>query len=529
MHIQIYSIMTVEEALAVAEAGADRIGILVTDPSNPNHFPCEISEDQAAPIFAALKGVATSVLISVALNEESVIRQAERLNPDVLHLCAGVKGSVEFKNKLKSRCPGIELMEAVGVQDESSLDEAIRISEYADTIILDSVDPNIAGIGAAGVTHDWNLDKQIIDSVSVPVIMAGGLGPDNVSEVLKFRPWGVDSLTKTSKIENGVIIGKDIDKVRRFCEIVKDDSFVSGGKTMDILCVGDLNGDLVFPYGKALKQVKGDDPVQVSFRVGGTMGNMAQHLGLLGDHPYFVGDLCSDSIGRSLQTALTDLGVDLSYATEGNNVAMLCVAVVEENGDRLILPWFPPGSTLPRLTKESFSKVPRRDYWLFSSGMMMSNEEETMKSVVDFFREMKETTNSVLMFDMNLRIESYGLNELRRHYYDEMLSLCDVIIGNYKYELDFFTSSDNMVEGCQELGKNKVVICHNGAENVLVVDHGDTYYVPVTRVETKHTIGAGDIFNAGVLHGLRLGMDMRSSVEEGITQARRYLTGESDV
>ena len=49
MHIQIYSIQTAEEALAVAEAGADRIGILVTDPTNPNHYPCEISPGLDTP------------------------------------------------------------------------------------------------------------------------------------------------------------------------------------------------------------------------------------------------------------------------------------------------------------------------------------------------------------------------------------------------------------------------------------------------------------------------------------------------
>ena len=118
-------------------------------------------------------------------------------------------------------------MEAVGVQDESAFDEAIRISQYADTVILDSVDPNIAGIGAAGITHDWDLDKEIIDSISVPVIIAGGLGPDNVGDVMRLNPWGVDSLTKTSIVENGVIVGKDIDKVRRFCQIIKENSDMS--------------------------------------------------------------------------------------------------------------------------------------------------------------------------------------------------------------------------------------------------------------------------------------------------------------
>ena len=222
MHIQIYSIQTVREALEVAEAGADRIGILVTDPTNPNHFPCEISEQDALPVFEALRGNATSVLISVAQTEEAVLDQVSRLRPDVLHLCAGLKGSTEFKEKLHARSPGTELMEAVGVTGEDAIAEAVRVSSYADTIILDSVSPDIAGIGAAGVTHDWEIDRRIIGLVPVPVIMAGGLGPENVRAVLPLHPWGVDSLTKTSVVRDGIIIGKDIEKVKAFCRIIRE-------------------------------------------------------------------------------------------------------------------------------------------------------------------------------------------------------------------------------------------------------------------------------------------------------------------
>ena len=149
-----------------------------------------------------------------------------------------------------------------------------------------------------------------------------------------------------------------------------------------------------------------------------------------------------------------------------------------------------------------------------------------MKSVADFFREMKETTGSVTLFDLNLRIESYGLNPLRRHYYEEMIALSDVIIGNYEGELRFFTSSDDMEEGCMALGQDRIVICHNGAKDVLVVDHGEAFRVPVIPVETQHTIGAGDVFNAGILHGFSRGMNCREAVEEGVIQARNYLTEE---
>ena len=51
-----------------------------------------------------------------------------------------------------------------------------------------------------------------------PVIMAGGLGPDNVAEAIEqCKPYGVDSLTKTSIKYDGGYMEKDIDKVRQFC------------------------------------------------------------------------------------------------------------------------------------------------------------------------------------------------------------------------------------------------------------------------------------------------------------------------
>ena len=50
------------------------------------------------------------------------------------------------------------------------------------------------GIGAAGETHDWNLDKAIVDAVDIPIIIAGGLDPDNAVsythlDVYKRQPW----------------------------------------------------------------------------------------------------------------------------------------------------------------------------------------------------------------------------------------------------------------------------------------------------------------------------------------------------
>ncbi len=220
MFTQIYSIQTVEEALGCVEAGADRVGVLVGVPGGK--FPCAIHEEEAAKIFEALKGKAVRVLISVADNERDILDQTRRLQPDVLHLCANFTGSPEFREKMRKEVPDVLLMEAVGIVDETAVEDAEKKAEYADLLILDSVSKVVPGVGAAGVTHDWGIDRKIVETVKIPVILAGGLGPENVEDaILAVRPAGVDSLTKTSVCENGVLVRKDLDKVREFCRRAK--------------------------------------------------------------------------------------------------------------------------------------------------------------------------------------------------------------------------------------------------------------------------------------------------------------------
>ena len=174
MFTQIYSIQTVEEALGCVEAGADRVGVLVGVPGGK--FPCAIHEEEAAEIFEALKGKAVRVLISVADNERDILDQTKRLHPDVLHLCANFTGSPKFREKMREEIPDVLLMEAVGIVDESAVEDAKRKAEYADLLILDSVSKTVPGVGAAGETHDWGIDRAIVEAVKIPVILAGGAG-----------------------------------------------------------------------------------------------------------------------------------------------------------------------------------------------------------------------------------------------------------------------------------------------------------------------------------------------------------------
>ncbi len=218
MFAQIYAMQSAEEALACVEAGADRIGVLVEEPGGS--YPCGVTADICRSIFEAVGDRALKILISVKETPEAIIEETVSLKPDILHLCAEYRGTPEFRKELAERAPGVKLMEAIGVTDECAVEDAVQRAAYADILILDSVSKTVPGIGAAGETHDWSIDRKIKESVSIPVVIAGGLGPENVLEAIHaVHPDGVDSLTRTSICENGILVRKDIEKVRAFCQI----------------------------------------------------------------------------------------------------------------------------------------------------------------------------------------------------------------------------------------------------------------------------------------------------------------------
>jgi len=119
-----------------------------------------------------------------------------------------------MRRAFRSRFPEIPIMRAIPVIDEASVEIARSYRGVADFLLLDSYDPSTRQFGALGRAHDWNISRRIVDNVGIPVILAGGLGPDNVAEaVIAVRPAGVDSKTRTDRAGG---TGKDLAKVREF-------------------------------------------------------------------------------------------------------------------------------------------------------------------------------------------------------------------------------------------------------------------------------------------------------------------------
>ena len=217
MKVQIYTLQTVEEALEVISVGVDNIGIT---PASIG-LPGEISNETAKDICEKVEG-GTKVALSVSSNIDEIIEMVMFVGPDVLHLCGepgelNTNGVKSLRERLQKYNKELPIMQAISVDDMSALDFAKEYEHISDYFILDTSTTAVQGVGASGNVHDWNVSKAIVESVDIPVILAGGLSLENVHEAIStVHPWGVDSLTHTNKfLDDGSFI-KDIEKVREF-------------------------------------------------------------------------------------------------------------------------------------------------------------------------------------------------------------------------------------------------------------------------------------------------------------------------
>ena len=80
-------------------------------------------------------------------------------------------------------------------------------------------------IGITGTICDWDLAKRLVDQSRIPVILAGGLSPENVYQALTaVFPAGADSCTHTNRVDahgNPIRFHKDFNRVKAFVEEVR--------------------------------------------------------------------------------------------------------------------------------------------------------------------------------------------------------------------------------------------------------------------------------------------------------------------
>lgn len=244
--VQIYEIQTPFEAERMIALGVDHVGSVLIS-----------REDWRQPsILETVRGVQAagrvSSLIPLFSDFEGVARALSYYRPDIVHFCDALPlGTgcrelldelVRLQQRIREVFPGIRIMRSIPVPRDGQADAAQilalaqafeAVSDYflTDTLLAPGTgtageqEPVKGFVGITGRTCNWDIARQLVAATPVPVILAGGLSPENVAGgIRRVKPAGVDSCTLTNAAGTDgqpVRFKKDMEKVQRFVSLAR--------------------------------------------------------------------------------------------------------------------------------------------------------------------------------------------------------------------------------------------------------------------------------------------------------------------
>lgn len=208
--IQIAGIIDKNEADLLIASGINYLGFPLRLPVNKE----DISEVEAGKIMKSLKLPNYGIVITYLNIAEEIVSFCSELISNIVQLHGNIE-IAELK-KLKLIAPNLVVIKSL-IVGKYSLEELKKFideqSEFVDAFITDTFNPKSGATGATGLTHDWEISRMLVEHSNKPIILAGGLTPENVFEaIIKVKPAGVDSHTGVEN-ESGA---KDKFKVQKF-------------------------------------------------------------------------------------------------------------------------------------------------------------------------------------------------------------------------------------------------------------------------------------------------------------------------
>jgi phosphoribosylanthranilate isomerase len=192
IRIKICCIQSEAEARLAIAQGADALGLVGTMPSGPG----PIEDELIAAIAARVPPPLATFLLTSETEAEAIIDHARRCRTNTLQLVDRIAD--EVYPRLRQALPGIKLVQVIHVRGEEAFAEAVAAAVHADALLLDSGRPHapIKVLGGTGRVHDWAVSRRIVEAVTCPVFLAGGLRAANVgAAIATVRPFGVDVCT----------------------------------------------------------------------------------------------------------------------------------------------------------------------------------------------------------------------------------------------------------------------------------------------------------------------------------------------
>ena len=208
--IQIAGIIDQEEADMLVDTGVHQLGF----PFGLAVHKEDITEKDAAKIIGSLRPSVSAVLITYLNEAEKILDLCKRIGTAKVQLHGDI--SLTELIRLKALFPDLSVIKSLIVRyhNLAKLESDISaFSPYVDAFITDTYDQITGACGATGKTHNWDISRRLVEISPRPVMLAGGLNPENVRRAIAHvRPAGVDAHTGAEKSDGR----KDADLVRKF-------------------------------------------------------------------------------------------------------------------------------------------------------------------------------------------------------------------------------------------------------------------------------------------------------------------------
>lgn len=188
-----------EDALAAANLGADAIGLVFYPPS-----PRNVDIEQARAIVEALPPFVTVVGLFVDEATEKVKEIARRVRIDLMQFHGD-------ENPDYCAAFGKPHIKAIRMRPGTDLMKVASYYRSASGLLVDAYDPQAKG--GTGLRFDW---AMIPSECPLPVILAGGLKPENAGQALRqVRPYALD-------VSSGVEVAKGVKDVQKMAAFLKE-------------------------------------------------------------------------------------------------------------------------------------------------------------------------------------------------------------------------------------------------------------------------------------------------------------------
>jgi len=211
--VKLCGITNLDDARLCADAGAWALGMIFY-PGTPRR--CEVEEAERISAELRRRVEPVGVFVNAPLDEVAEVADACSLSLIQLHGDEGPAYCAEI-----ARRTGAKIIKAVRAKDKASVRALLAYRDRVDFHMIDTYRPGV--LGGTGETFSWELAEELRES-SHPLILSGGLGPDNVAAgIAAVHPYAVDSASGT-EAEPG---RKDLAKVTAFMRAVEQASHVA--------------------------------------------------------------------------------------------------------------------------------------------------------------------------------------------------------------------------------------------------------------------------------------------------------------